>query len=318
MLPLAGVSTIACIIALEVLLYYKMWRTTFIYRLVLYMFTSLIIFNLCEIIFLSIELWLQSAKIISSTACFSSGFNVTATIFCNGSMVIFFTLMTCITVCIYLMALHNYQFTYKSDLCLLISSILYLMIVVVIIIVHIGKINHRECIHIVYVLLLNLTIPVNIVFTALTLVPLCCRACGYNLCMKTAATIESHRKALREILPLFILIVPSVLVIILQLVVNTAGNVAVVVSHAILMSSGLVSSLSFALHLCFIRKNLKKLRSKKKTTGMINYGSINLRRTHRTTAYTSEGISETCNTEYLPVSESGEVTRFFLLQNQVQ
>ena len=53
---------------------------------------------------------------------------------------------------------------------------------------------------------------VNFVFTTLTLVPLCCRACGNNLCMKTAATIESHRKALREILPLFILIVPSFLV----------------------------------------------------------------------------------------------------------
>ena len=36
-IPLAGVSTIACIIALGVLLYYKMWRT-FIYRLVLYTF----------------------------------------------------------------------------------------------------------------------------------------------------------------------------------------------------------------------------------------------------------------------------------------
>ena len=40
--PLAGVSTIACIIALGVLLYYKMWRT-FIYRLVLYLFISLIV-----------------------------------------------------------------------------------------------------------------------------------------------------------------------------------------------------------------------------------------------------------------------------------
>ena len=41
-IPLAGMSTIACIIALGVLLYYKMWRT-FIYRLVLYLFISLIV-----------------------------------------------------------------------------------------------------------------------------------------------------------------------------------------------------------------------------------------------------------------------------------
>ena len=299
---LAIVSTIACIIALEVLLYYKMWRM-FIYRLVLYMFTSLIIFNLCEIIFLSIELQLQStkSKLIGSTD-FNSGFNVTLNIFCNGSMVIVSTLVTCITVCIYLMALHNYQFTYKSDLCLLISSILYLMIVVVFIFVYIENINNCKGTKIVYGLLLNLMIPVSIVFTALTSLPLYCRACGY----KTAATIESHRMALREILPLFILTVPSFLVIILQ-VVHTAGSVGVVDSHAILLTLGLVSSLSFALHLCLIRKN--KLQDKKKSSGTTNYGSVHqCRHTHRTTAFTSEGISETCNTEYLPacVSESRE------------
>ena len=43
-ISLAGVSTIACIIVVEVLLYYKMWRS-FIYRLVLYMFMSLIAYN---------------------------------------------------------------------------------------------------------------------------------------------------------------------------------------------------------------------------------------------------------------------------------
>ena len=48
-ISLAGVSTIACIIAVEVLLYYKMWRT-FIYRLVLYMFMFLIVFNSTTII----------------------------------------------------------------------------------------------------------------------------------------------------------------------------------------------------------------------------------------------------------------------------
>ena len=49
-IPLAGVSTIACIIALGVLLYYKMWRS-FIYRLVLYKFISLIVFSLSSIIY---------------------------------------------------------------------------------------------------------------------------------------------------------------------------------------------------------------------------------------------------------------------------
>ena len=117
---LAIVSTIACIIALEVLLYYKMWRM-FIYRLVLYMFTSLIIFNLCEIIFLSIELQLQStkSKLIGSTD-FNSGFNVTLNIFCNGSMVICFHACDLYKVCIYLMELSTTTSSHinNNDLCM--------------------------------------------------------------------------------------------------------------------------------------------------------------------------------------------------------
>ena len=74
----------------------------------------------------------------------------------------------------------------------------HLAIVVGIVIIFVGNIDNNEAISIVYDVLLNITNLVNIVFTALTLVPLCCRACGYNLCMKTAATIESHRKALEE------------------------------------------------------------------------------------------------------------------------
>ena len=312
-ISLAGVSTIACIIALEVLLYYKMWHI-FIYRLVLYMFTSLIIYNLSVIIFLSIGLQLQSA---TSKWTSSTGFDITLTIFLNGSLVITFMLMDCITVCIYLMALHNYQFTYKSDLCLLISSILYLLVVIIFIIVCLLPGGSKSSgTMIVYQILLFLTIPVNIVFTLLTLVPLCCRACGYNLCMKTAATIESHRKALREILPLFILIVPFFMVAMLQELPSSNSD-SFVVSQVILVTVGLVSFLSFALHLCFIRKNLEKLRGKKRTSTTTNYGSVHQCRTHRTTAYTSEGISETCITEYLPVSESEE-DELFILQNNNQ
>ena len=204
MISLAGVSTIACFIAVEVLLYYKMWRS-FIYRLVLYMFMSLIAYNSSEVIFSSIQL------LFESTTTNSIGFVVTMIIFLNCCLMNAFMLMTCITVCIYLMALHNYQFTYKSDLCLLISSVVYLTVVGTFSIIYFGNINNSEGMRTAYGILVFLTIPINIVFTALTLVPLCCRAYGYNLCMKTAATIESHRKALREILPFFILIVPSFL-----------------------------------------------------------------------------------------------------------
>ena len=240
-------------------------------------------------------------------------------IFMYGSLALAYLLMTCITVCIYLMALHNYQFTYKSDLCLLIPSILYLMVVIILLLAasippNSYSVRYIEFHHIVTVssVLLCLPLPVNIVFTALTLVPLCCRACGYNLCMKTAATIESHRKALKEILPFFILIVLSFVFVLLYLVWSFDEVNCFNVVHTLYSIPALVSALSFAMHLCFIRKNLKKLRSKKNTLGTNNYRSINQHRTHRTTAYTSYGISETCNTEYLPVSENEEDTRFLL------
>ena len=161
---------------------------------------------------------------------------------------------------------------------------------------------------------------VNVLFIALTLVPLCCRACGYNLCMKTAATIESHRKALREILPFFILIVPSFLVIIVWIVWFSiaSGFIGGGVHNydadfndilSALVALGLLNAVCFALHLFFIRKNLKKLQGKKKASRSANYIQ---HRTHRTTVYTSKGISETCNTVSPLVNESGEDTRYLL------
>ena len=304
-ISLAGVSTIACIIAVEVLLYYKMWHT-FSYRLVLYMFMSLIAFNSSAVIFYSIEL------LFESTTTNSIGFNVTKIIFLNGCLMNAFMFMTSITVCVYLMALHNYQFTYKSDLCLLIPSVVYLTAVVTLTIFG----NNSEGMRIAYGILVFLTIPINIVFTALTLVPLCCRACGYNLCMKTAATIESHRKALREVLPFFILIVPSFFVTMLQ-GVPSFNHDGLIVSGVILLTLGLFSSLLFAVHLFFIRKNLGRLRGNKRALKTTNYGSVYQLHTHRTAVFTSEGISETCNTEHLPVSEDEEDSRFLLQQKNL-
>ena len=314
-IPLAGVSTIACIIALGVLLYYKMWRT-FIYRLVFYMFISLIVSSLSTmIIYDPIDLLVESGK-VNSTADGVKATYYIANLFTNSSLAIAFVLVTSLTVCIYLMAHHNYQFSYKSDLYLLISSIIYLMIVTALMINSVVKQPADGNENITIVSILCLPIPFNFVFTALTLVPLCCRACGYNLCMKTAATIESHRKALREILPLFILIVPSFLFIVLlmlsllfMLSKNDDYKIKLTVCNVLLYHiPGLFCAVSFALHLCIIRKSLNKLRGKKRTTSY--YGSLH--RTHRTTAFTSEGISETCNTEYLPVSENEEDTRFLL------
>ena len=274
---------------------------TFIYRLVLYMFISLIVSSLINLTYVS---YIVKPKVNISTTDFIS---YTAYALQHSSLALAFMLMSCITVCIYLMALHNYQYTFKSDICLLISSILYLTTVLILTgFLQAGNID----LLIPTVIVVTLPLPVNIVFTALTLVPLCCRACGYNLCMKTAATIESHRKALREILPFFIFIVPSFLYIFLYLfwlVDETNYDNPVFALYSGIPE--LISPLSFALHLFFIRKKLKKLRSKKRTINQ---------HTHRTTVFTSYGISETCNTEYLPVSENEEDTRFLTRKSNLR
>ena len=324
-IPLSAVSIIAYVLALGVLLYYKMWRT-FIYRLVLYMFISLIFFSMSEIIYSSAVVLLKEAREINHS---TNAYNITLG---NGTAVLNFIFMlvtsslatahmlvTCIIVCIYLMALHNYQFTYKSDLCLLVSSILYLMVVISLTVIWdlLGHFDRRGIT--ILNILLALPFLVKVVFIALTLVPLCCRACGYNLCMKTAATIESHRKALREILPFFILIVPSFLVIVVWIVWFSIASVFIGSVHdydadfnnilTAIVALGLLNVVCFALHLFFIRKNLKRLRGKKKASRTANFIQ---HRTHRTTVYTSEGISETCNTVSPFVNESEEDTRYLL------
>ena len=325
-IPLSAVSIIAYVLALGVLLYYKMWRS-FIYRLVLYMFVSLIFFSLSVIIHSSVVFLLKEAREVNTT---TNAYNITLgnetavltfldDILMISSLATTHMLVTCITVCIYLMALHNYQFSYKSDLCLLVSSILYLM-VVIILTVFWPVLDHYDKRGVSIFTIFGLPFLVNIVFTALTLVPLCCRACGYNLCMKTAATIESHRKALREILPFFILIVPTFLVIVVWMVwfsikavfIGGVDDYNVDFNHILsaLVALGLLNAVCFALHLFFIRKNLKKLQGKKKKPSRIAH--FIQHRTHRTTVYTSEGISETCNTVSPLVNESVEDTRYLL------
>ena len=323
-IPLSTVAIIAYVLALGVLLYYKMWHS-FIYRLVLYMFISLIFFSMREITYSSTVVLLKEAREINhSTNAYNithgNGTAVLTSLFMlvTSSLAIAHMLVTCIIVCIYLMALHNYQFTYKSDLCLLVSSILYLMVVISLTVIW-DLLGHYDKRGVTINILLALPFLVKVVFIALTLVPLCCRACGYNLCMKTAATIESHRKALREILPFFILIVPSFLVIVVWIVWFSIVSVFIGSVHdydadfndilSAIVALGLLNVVCFALHLFFIRKNLKRLRGKKKGSRTANFIQ---HRTHHTTVYTSAGISETCNTVSPLVSESGEDTRYLL------
>ena len=276
-LSVAGVSTIACIIALGVLLYYKMWRS-FIYRLVLYMFISLIVSSFIEVgislfdylLITNRNMTLEEVNMASNqTDLFV--FKVTLLVSADGSQAMAFLFVTCINASITLMALRNYQFTYRSDLSLLALSIVFGIISIITSAVVDTKNGYdeqisRKIITSVYIA----AFLVNFIFATLTLVTLCCRACGYNLCMKTAATIESHRKALREILPLYILLVPYPLFIFLYL-----GSLIYDVYSFITFSlPGLICAVSFALHLCFIRGKLKILQrilTKKKSR---KYGTL--------------------------------------------
>ena len=315
-LSVAGVSTIACIIALGVLLYYKMWRS-FIYRLVLYMFISLIVSSFTTVgISLFDYLLISDRNMTLEEVNFASGnqtnlfvINIILHVSLNGSQPIASLFVTFINASITLMALRNYQFTYRSDLCLLALSIVFGIISITTTVVVYTRREYDVQIIINFFASLSIAaFLVNFIFVTLTLVPLCCRACGYNLCMKTAATIESHRKALREILPLYILLVPNPLFIFLDLrsLIYKSGHV-----YSITFSlPGLICAVSFALHLCFIRKKLKNLRRRNTRRQSSKYGSV----THNhSTEFTQERISEFWNTEHIVVRES-EYDDQFLIQ----
>ena len=317
---LAGVSTVTCIIAVAALLYYKLWHK-FIYRLVLYKLLSLIGSSLLTTA-IDLSLFILSTRQDVNMLGFVLQ---TFSMFATGCLVVALIIGVCITICIYLMALHNYQFTYKADLCLFIPFIIALMLwAILMILIHTCSKCYQaitlteEIGSIIFFL-------VNIVFTLLTVVPLSCRACGYNMCMKTTATKESHRKALIEILPFFILtILPTFSFCLVYVIINILQNNTGIIFSVFIFRNvfygipGLFSAVSVAVHLFSVRN---RLRSKRRREPAISYESINHRCTYRTGVYTSEGMSETCNTEYIPVSENEEDTRLLLLHknnNQMQ
>ena len=125
---LAGVSTVACIIAVAALLYYKLWHK-FIYRLVLYKLLSLICSSLSTAIWIVLIIMEKRQDDVNSVIV-----NRTFGSIVIGGLVFATMIGVCISICIYLMALHNYQFTYKADLCLLVLSILPLIVLAILII----------------------------------------------------------------------------------------------------------------------------------------------------------------------------------------
>ena len=118
----------------------------------------------------------------------------------------------------------------------------------------------------------------------LTLVPLCSRACGYNMCVKTVRTRESHRKALKEIL---VFILPLLSYLPFFMIIYKI-DITMLVSSAL----GLIAVLSFALHLCFIGKaNLNKQQDIKKSSPQADYGTVNQPHTDHCTTVHTAGVS---------------------------
>ena len=260
-ISLAGLSIIGCIIALVVLIYFKLYRS-FIYRLVLYSFLSLIIFSLSTPIFYTTFEYYGFIALI---------------FFFVVSLTITFVLVTIMYLCVCILTICNHQFTYRADIVLVISLVLVLFVA--------GAISLTAYFSLPIILIIPLTFLINMLLTVLTLVPLCSRACGYNMCVKTVRTRESHRKALKGILPLFILPLLSYLpffMIIYKI------DITMLVSSAL----GLIAVLSFALHLCFIGKaNLCKQRDIKKSSPQADYGTVNQPHTDHCTTVHTAGVS---------------------------
>ena len=309
------VSTIVHIIALGVLVFFKMYRK-FVYRLLLYAFVALLISSISWTAYLLTIIKVQGQQVEFETFS-NKSISIMFYYLHVGSLIFFYLIQTSMSLCMYILAIHHHQFTsWVADLiflivCLILSQIITISFVVTLLLLHLSPVFLS--IGVTCYILISLA---NIGFTALTLMPMCCRACGYNLCTRSVATRESHRQALREILPLYILLSPSVgaLASVILLLAWKSADIILAqwVPSTNIFIAGLLLPLSFAVHLYILGKTkLNKLRGKKRPQPT-TYGTIaNQPHTHRPTVFTSEGISETCNTDYPHVSED-EVDRELL------
>ena len=340
-ISLASLSIIACIISLVVLIYFKLYRS-FIYRLMFYSFISLIILSLSTIttaiFYCKMTMYLNDIGMPIVVTPHNYIVEVISQEFMIVSLLVTFVFGTIITLCICVLVLCNHQFTYRADIVMFISLIPGFLLITGVC-AAICYLVHR-C-EIPAIIIYTIPILVNVFLTVLTLVPLCGRAYGCNMCVKTIRTKESHRKALKEILPLFILPLPSYVPTFMislktmlyvqgmsQSIMNLVNKKSTSISLSVNLTDvipvsgalGLVAALSFALHLCFIGKaKLCKQRGRKKRP-QVDYGTVNQPHTRHTTEYVKgEGImSETCNTEHPYVNESEEDSRYLLQKNNQQ
>ena len=213
---LAGVSSIACLVAMGALLFFKAYRN-FIYRLVLYILATLTITSLCTMIkylmsIIKVDLRDNNITIQDNGTGFSTAHFIASYAVQSGVLTALL-LITCVTLCIYLMALHHCQFTSRvADIvCLLVSLATPQLLACVLLGICSGDISplwscnypgKEQLIAVVFVAVLFI---VNAGVMVFTLVPLCCGVCEYRLMMRTIGTRRSHRQALKETIPLFLL-----------------------------------------------------------------------------------------------------------------
>ena len=131
-----------------------------------------------------------------------------------GSLPFFYLLLTSMSLYMYILATHHHQFTsWVADLIFLIVCLILSLLTAITFLVILSLPNQSPALLPIQVINFIIISLATVGFTVLTLVPMCCRACDYNLCMRSVATRESHQQALREILPLFILLSPNVAVL---------------------------------------------------------------------------------------------------------
>ena len=324
----AGVSTATCVVLLLSMLYFKMYRHGFTYRLIHYTLFATTALSLCVMIAMLLNIRVsdnqRSAGVLNGTVLNSDN-NVTifAVVYVyNSSEITVCLLTTCVSFSIYNLAVQNYQFkSLVPDLnCLLVSLITPHIITLILVSICDGNVSpgwrcrdrtdgYEESVIVIFVAVL---VAVNGVFMFTTLVVLCCRASKCNTIAMNTATTASNRQALKETIPLLLIPTSSLVYVLYVIIVNyltpmlsfiglnlTASSSAdFFVGNFLPSTFGLVFSSLFAVHLCFLgSRKLKKLRGVKR----IRYGTMG--HTHRpTTVFTSEGLSETCNTDYPHVS----------------
>ena len=330
-LPVAGASAVACTTVLFALVYFKMYRH-FTYRLVLYtlMMTTLTCLFLIAIMAVIVHQHFHDGSHDQLEK--GPAYELYKIVLYAGNSIFasMWVLTSCISFSIYNMVVHNHLFkSWVSDLnCLLLSLVTPPSMLAILTVACSGnkQVAHSlECLDnaplkspVMFLVIAMLYVAINGVFLVTSIVFMCCRAGDCKAITWTAATTASHRQALKETMPL-LLIPASVLIFIVfesfTIVMSYTYSTIYFTQQTFFVGNfipcvfGLIISLFFSIHLCLLgKRKLKKSRGVKKEQ-VVQYGTMeNQLHTHRPTVFTTEGLSETCNTTYPHVSED-EVDR---------